>query len=198
MGQHGADGQKPGPALPLIVTITGLKRSGKTTVASALIAGLHARGFRVGSVKTIHGHSLSLDVEATDTRRHADAGAEFTVALLDGETAYFEPRASRASLGEAARLFRPGVQFVVWEGVSDAGAASAHVVCLRSMDELERTFTERRIEPESVIAISGIAAGRAAGPAPVGAGVPVHDVTDPVGLAALVDLIVRRFGEDRE
>lgn len=198
MGQHGADGQNPRPALPLVVTIAGLKRSGKTTVASALIAGLRSRGLRVGSVKTIHGHPLSLDLDATDTRRHAEAGAEFTIALLEGETAYFEPRASRASLGEAARLFRPGVQLVVWEGVSDAGSASPHVVCLRSMDELERTLAERRIDPASVIAISGIAAGRDLDPAPVAPGVPVCDVTDPVGLAALVDLIARRLGEDRE
>ncbi len=202
MGQHCAEGQKPEPALPHIVTIAGLKRSGKTTVASALIAGLRARGFRVGSVKTIHGHPLSLDLEGTDTRRHAEAGAEFTVALLDDQMAYFEPRASRASLGEAARLFRPGVQFVVWEGVSDAGSAGAHVVCLRSMDDLEPTLAQRRIDRASVIALSGIAAGRAVGPAAgagaPGVGVPVHDATDPAGLAALVELVARRFGEDRE
>jgi molybdopterin-guanine dinucleotide biosynthesis protein MobB len=201
MGQHERNGENAGSALPHIVTVAGLKRSGKTTVASALIAGLRARGFRVGSVKTIHGHALSLDVAETDTHRHAEAGAEFTVALLDDQMAYFEPRASRASLREAARLFRPGVQFVVWEGVSDAGSASAHVVCLRAAFELERTLAERRIDPGSVIAISGIAAGEAAGgaagAAPVAAGVPVHDATESAGLAALVDLIVRRFGEDR-
>ena len=193
MGQHERVGSNAGSALPHIVTVAGLKRSGKTSVASALIAGLRARGFRVGSVKTIRGHALSLDVERTDTRRHAEAGAEFTVALLDDQMAYFEPRASRASLGEAARLFRPGVQFVVWEGASDAGSASAHVVCLRAAEELECTLAERRIDPEWVIAISGIAA---AGATRLVAGVPVHDATEPAGLAALVDLIVRSFGED--
>jgi molybdopterin-guanine dinucleotide biosynthesis protein MobB len=197
MGQHERHGENAGSTLPHIITVAGLKRSGKTTVASALIRGLCARGFRVGSVKTIHSHTLSLDVEGTDTRRHAEAGAEFTIALLDGQMAYFEQRASRATLGEAARLFRPGVQFVVWEGVSDAGSASAHVVCLRAAEELPRTLAERRIDPASVIAISGIAAGSAAGAAPVAAAAPVHDATDPAGLAALVDLVIRQFGEDR-
>ncbi len=208
MGQHERNGKNAGSALPHIVTVAGLKRSGKTTVATALIAGLRARGFRVGSVKTIHRHPLSLDVTGTDTRRHAEAGAEFTVALLDDQMAYFEPRASRASLGEAARLFRPGVQFVVWEGASDARSASAHVVCLRAAFDLDRTLAERRIDPASVIAISGVASGEAAGSAagavpaaagavPAAAGVPVHDATESAGLAALVDLIVRRFGEDR-
>ena len=151
----------------------------------------------MGSVKTIHGHTLSLDVEGTDTRRHAEAGAEFTIALLDDQMAYFEPRASRAGHAEAARLFRPGVQFVVWEGMVDSGTSSAHVVCLRAAEDLERTLSERRIDAASVIAISGIAAGGASGAAPVSAGVPVHDATDPAGLAALVDLVIRRFGEDR-
>ena len=202
MGQHGRNGENTGSALPHVVTVAGLKRSGKTTVASSLIAGLRARGFRVGSVKTIHGHTLSLDVEGTDTRRHAEAGAEFTIALLDDQMAYFEPRASRATLPEAARLFRPGVQFVVWEGMVDPGTSSAHVVCLRAAEDLERTLSERRIDPASIVAISGIAAGSAAGSAAGGAArvaadVPVHDATDPAGLASLVDLIIRRFGEDR-
>jgi molybdopterin-guanine dinucleotide biosynthesis protein MobB len=194
MGQHETNGENTASSLPHIVTVAGLKRSGKTTVASALIAGLRARGFRVGSVKTIHGHTLSLDVEGTDTRRHAEAGAEFTIALLDDQMAYFEPRASRAGHAEAARLFRPGVQFVVWEGMVDSGTSSAHVVCLRAAEDLERTLSERRIDAASVIAISGIAAS---GAARVAAGVPVHDATDPAGLAALVDLVIRRFGEDR-
>lgn len=197
MGQHERNGENSASTLPHIVTVAGLKRSGKTTVASSLIAGLRARGFRVGSVKTIHGHTLSLDVEGTDTRRHAEAGAEFTIALLDDQMAYFEPRASRAGHAEAARLFRPGVQFVVWEGMVDPGTSSAHVVCLRAAEDLERTLSERRVDAASVIAISGIAAGGASGAVPVSAGVPVHDATDQAGLAALVDLVIRRFGEDR-
>ncbi|MBE3065311.1 MAG: molybdopterin-guanine dinucleotide biosynthesis protein MobB [Spirochaetes bacterium] len=197
MGQHERNADSTGSAIPHVVAVAGLKRSGKTTVASALIAGLRARGFRVGSVKTIHGHTLSLDVEGTDTRRHAEAGAEFTIALLDDQMAYFEPRSSRAKLAEAARLFRPGVQFVVWEGMVDPGTISAYVVCLRAAEDLERTLSERRVDPASVIAISGIAAGSAAGAAArVAADVPVHDATDPAGLAALVDLIIRRFGEE--
>jgi molybdopterin-guanine dinucleotide biosynthesis adapter protein len=182
--------------LPRIVTIAGLKKSGKTTVAAALIRELCARGQRVGSVKTIHHHPLSLDTSGADTRRHAEAGAEFTVALLDGELAYFEPRASRPGLVEAARLFTPGVDWVVWEGMSDPGAGGAHVVCLREMADLDKTLAERRVDRRWIIAISGVAAGLAdTDGAPEG--VKVLDATRAAGAAELADLVVRWFGEAR-
>lgn len=191
------EGEKAtGRALPRIVTVTGLKKSGKTTVAAALIRELCARGLRVGSVKTIHHHPLGLDTPGTDTRRHAEAGAEFTVALLDGELAYFEPRASRPGLAEAARHFAPGVDWVVWEGMSDPGAGGAAVVCLRRFADLEQTLAERRVERRWIIAISGVVAGQP-GTAGVPEGVKVLDATCAAGAAELADLVVGWFGEAR-
>lgn len=196
MTQDTDHGKAAGQALPRIVTVAGLKKSGKTTVAAALIRELCARGLRVGSVKTIHHHPLGLDTPGADTRRHAEAGAEFTVALLDGELVYFEPRTSRPGLAEAARHFAPGVDWVVWEGMSDPGAGAAHVVCLRKMEDLEQTLEERRVDRRWVIAISGVAAGLAdtvAAPE----GVKVLDATRAAGAAELADLVVRWFGEAR-
>jgi molybdopterin-guanine dinucleotide biosynthesis protein MobB len=192
-GHVGAAGQ----GLPRILTIAGLKKSGKTTVAAALIRELRARGFRVGSVKTIQHHPLSLDQSGADTRRHADAGAEFTVALLDGELAYFEPRASRPGLRDAARLFAPGVDYVVWEGTADPGAGGGQVVCVRRLSELEQTLVERKVDRRSIIAISGVAAGEVE-PADVPTGFPVLDATQPAGLAALADLVLRWYAKEQE
>jgi molybdopterin-guanine dinucleotide biosynthesis protein MobB len=185
-----------GRRLPRIVTVAGLKKSGKTTVAAALIRGLRARGLRVGSVKTIHHHPLGLDTPGTDTRRHAEAGAEFTVALLDGELAYFEPRASRPGLTEAARHFAPGVDWVVWEGMSDPGAGAGHVVCLRKFADLEQTLAERRVDRRWIIAISGVAAGKP-GTDAAPEGMKVLDATQEAGAAELADLVMRWFGEAR-
>lgn len=189
--------------LPHILTIAGLKKSGKTTVAAALIRELRARGLRVGSVKTIHHHPQDLDRSGADTRRHAEAGAEFTVALLDDEIAYFEPRASRPGFRDAARLFAPGVHYVVWEGTSDPEAGGGHVVCLSQMSNLDATLATRRVDPGWMIAISGVVAGKGGGDgaevsvpgAP--AALPVIDATQPTGAAALADLVIRWFGEDR-
>jgi molybdopterin-guanine dinucleotide biosynthesis protein MobB len=183
-------------SVPRILTVAGLKKSGKTTVAAALIRQLRAKGFRVGSVKTIQHHPLALDQAGADTRRHTEAGAEFTVAILDGELAYFEPRRSRAGLRDAARHFAPGIDYVVWEGMADPEAGGGQIVCLRRMSEFDQTLAERRIDPGSIIAISGVAAAEeltAAAPA----GLAVLDATRPEGIAALADLVLRWYAERR-
>jgi molybdopterin-guanine dinucleotide biosynthesis protein MobB len=186
-----------GRPIPTIITVAGLKKSGKTTVAAALIRELRARGFRVGSVKTFRHHPLNLDRSGVDTRRHAEAGAEFTVAILDGELAYFEPRASRAGLRDAARLFAPGIDFVVWEGTADPEAGGSQVVCVRRLSDLEPTLEKRKIDRRSIIALSGVAAGgRKAAASPDG--LRLLDATRPGGLAALTDLVLRWYAQGQE
>jgi molybdopterin-guanine dinucleotide biosynthesis protein MobB len=182
--------------MPRILTVAGLKKSGKTTVAAALIRELRARGFRVGSVKTFRHHPLALDREGADTRRHAEAGAEFTVAILDGELAYFEPRASRSGLRDAARHFPPGVDFVVWEGTADPEAGGGQVVCVSRMSDLEQTLEKRQVDRRSIIALSGVAAGAPEAAAPP-EGLRLLDATRPEGLAALVDLVLRWYPDGR-
>jgi molybdopterin-guanine dinucleotide biosynthesis protein MobB len=196
MAQDGRSDRPGTGKLPRILAVAGLKKSGKTTVAAALIRELRARGFRVGSVKTIQHHPLTLDPSGADTRRHAEAGAEFTVAILDGELAYFEPRASRAGLREAARLFAPGVDYVVWEGTADPAAGGGQVVCVRRMSDLEQTLSTRAIDPGSIIAISGVAAGEG-GSAGAPEGLRILDATRPEGIAELADLVLRWYAEPR-
>ncbi len=174
-------------AQPFIVNVTGLKKSGKTTVAEAILAELASRGRRVGALKTARHDTLTLDPEGTDTRRFADAGAEFVVALLDGETHYFERRSSRSTVREASRFFPDGVEFLVCEGTVDADLGKACVVCLRSASDLEETLRVRSVPRESVLALSGPAA---TGPLP--GPFPAFDVTDLLQKSSLVDLILDR------
>ena len=197
MTQDRKRGRAGRPGMPRILTVAGLKKSGKTTVAAALIRELRARGFRVGSVKTFRHHPLALDREGADTRRHAEAGAEFTVAILDGELAYFEPRASRAGLRDAARLFAPGVDFVIWEGTADPEAGGGQVVCVRRLSDLEQTLEKRQVDRRSIIALSGVAAGRRNAAAPPD-GLWLLDATRPEGLAALTDLVLRWYPDGQE
>jgi len=188
-----------------IVSVSGLHGSGKTTVAEALVAELASRGYRVGCVKTIRHRGLALDAEGTDTRRHAAAGAEFVIALLDREIAYFEPRSDRPSLRDARRLFRPGVQVVVWEGDLEEEAKPVRVVCLKSAEDLARTLETRGIPAESVAAVSGVAAAGFASAGFASAGFasgagrpPAFDVTDPGQRRALADVVIGRCGAGRE
>jgi len=64
---------------PPIVTVVGLKNSGKTSVAVALVAELRSRGRRVMVVK--HGHHFNLDHEGTDSWRLREKGGADRVLL---------------------------------------------------------------------------------------------------------------------
>lgn len=58
----------------IVFGISGWKNSGKTTLTSALIKELSARGYRVSSVKHAH-HNVDVDHEGTDSFKHRAAGA---------------------------------------------------------------------------------------------------------------------------
>lgn len=57
-----------------VIGIAGWKKSGKTTLATCLIAEFVRRGFRIASVKHAH-HDFQIDDAQTDSARHRRAGA---------------------------------------------------------------------------------------------------------------------------
>jgi len=106
-----------GEALPPIVSVIGLKDSGKTSTAVGLTAELVRRGRRVFAVK--HGHRFQIDTEGTDSwRLRHEARAERVVlagpedfAVMGGWGDTGEP-----SLEELVRSFAAGAEIVVAEG----------------------------------------------------------------------------------
>ncbi|WP_203298854.1 molybdopterin-guanine dinucleotide biosynthesis protein B [Marinobacter sediminum] len=66
-----------------VIGIVGWKNSGKTTLASALIRELNARGLRVNSIKHAH-HGVDVDQPGTDSYQHREAGAQ-EVILAGGQ-----------------------------------------------------------------------------------------------------------------
>ena len=65
---------------PPMVAVIGRKHSGKTTLTVRLSAALHARGYRVMTIK--HGsHTFNIDPATTDTYRHYHEGAAERVAM---------------------------------------------------------------------------------------------------------------------
>ncbi len=188
MTQSSADLVTP---LPCIVSVVGLKKSGKTTVVTGLLAELRSRGYRVSSIKKMEHAALFLDQEGTDTRLHADAGAEVVVALLPGETVRFERSGSPAPLRDIVRLFPPDTAFLVCEGMVDRDASPLIVLCLRSMEDLGETLAVRAIRPGSVLAISGVVAAGAVNKGVQAPGdIPVLDASDSAQRRALADLII--------
>lgn len=59
---------------PVIIAISGVKNSGKTTLIERIIPKLNNEGLKVATVKH-DGHDFDADVEGTDTFKHRKAGA---------------------------------------------------------------------------------------------------------------------------
>ncbi len=142
------------PPVPLVVSVLGLKKSGKTTVASALIAALRARGYRVAALKKAPLHLLSLDPRGTDSYRLAEAGALFVAARSREETVTVHREPQPDDLETLLSLVPPSMQIVVAEGVS--GTRAQVVLCLKTAENLEETLRVRGQGTAGLLALSGV------------------------------------------
>jgi molybdopterin-guanine dinucleotide biosynthesis protein MobB len=174
-----------------LITVAGLKKTGKTTVVEAIVSELRFRGHRVGTIKTMRHHPDSLFAPATDTHRHAEAGAEVVVTIHAEGTSRFERRRPPASLAEVACLFPEGIRILVSEGVIDPAEPQLVVLCLADPAALAETLEVRRLLTRSVVAVSGT--GARAWDQSLLPGTPAFDVTDTARKRALVDLLLEKM-----
>jgi molybdopterin-guanine dinucleotide biosynthesis protein MobB len=185
-------GEAPDVLLPCIISVTGLKKSGKTAVVEAILSELKSRGKRASSLKKMEHGALDLDPQGTDTRRHADAGAEVVLALLGSETVRFERTSAPASIRSIAAQLPPGTDFLVCEGIADPAAPQLIIVCLRTRTDWEETLRVRGISGNQVLAVSGVAAsGAKPGESFLPEGAPLFDVIDDRQRSALADLVLK-------
>ena len=61
-----------------LISISGVKNSGKTTLIDKLLPKLTELGYKVATIKH-DGHGFNADVEGTDTYKHMQSGAYGTV-----------------------------------------------------------------------------------------------------------------------
>lgn len=66
--------------MPVVVSVVGTSKVGKTTFLEKLIPALRRRGYRIGTIKHDVHDSFAMDQEGKDTWRHRQAGAQ-TVAV---------------------------------------------------------------------------------------------------------------------
>ena len=69
-----------------IISIVGLKNTGKTSLTSKIIKELTNRNFKVASIKHSH-HQMEMDHEGTDTYKQMQSGSDFVVGI--GGRTYF-------------------------------------------------------------------------------------------------------------
>jgi molybdopterin synthase catalytic subunit len=116
-----------------IISVTGYKKSGKTTLVERLVQELAKRG-SVGTVKHMPGHDLNPD--GTDTRRYMDAGARAVMGVSHSGTAKFIPG---TDLGNALdELANSGMDYAVVEGFKDSRLPKIVLGDLELPDEVAR------------------------------------------------------------
>ncbi|BCZ46449.1 molybdopterin-guanine dinucleotide biosynthesis protein MobB [Clostridium gelidum] len=69
---------------PILIAISGIKNSGKTTLITRLIPRLTNLGYKVATIKH-DGHDFEGDVKGTDSYRHKEAGAYGTAVFSNSK-----------------------------------------------------------------------------------------------------------------
>ena len=134
-----------------VISVVGTKKTGKTTLACALVASLAKHG-KVGTIKNMAGH----DVDQGDTRRHYNAGAEEVIGL--GE-ARLKVTRERGDLDSAlAELERDGMDYVVVEGFKHSSLPKI-VMADIEVTNVVRNVRLAEIDPALVEELAGIVMG---------------------------------------
>jgi molybdopterin-guanine dinucleotide biosynthesis protein B len=114
-----------------VVGVTGYKGSGKTSLVVGLSQELKKRGYRVATVKHIHGE---IDLPQTNTGKHGQYTGE-VAAISQRESALFFKR--KRSLEDIIGYLE--ADFVLVEGFKSE-RTYPKVVCLREKDEVKDLF----------------------------------------------------------
>jgi molybdopterin-guanine dinucleotide biosynthesis protein B len=123
--------------------VIGYHHTGKTTVVTALIKALKARGFKVATIKDIHNENYHADTEGKNSWKHIQAGADltFTRGLHDSALIFPQP----LSLNEMTALLE--CDYLIIEGMKDAPVPK--ILCAENLEQLEELYDD------TVFAISG-------------------------------------------
>jgi len=165
------------PVNPPVVAFVGRSGVGKTTLLVKVIAELHNRGFRVGSIK--HSHHITaaaMDAEGKDSWRHKQAGAKRTLLVGKERLQLISDSPGSLSPAELANRYMAGMQLVVAEGYKESPGDKIEVV------RADRASLPLLRPGDGLIAL--------ASDIPVDMGVPRFELDDPV---PIVDFLIGRY-----
>lgn len=162
---------------PPVVAFVGRSDAGKTTLLVKVIAELHDRGVKIGSMK--HSHHITaaaMDVEGKDSWRHKQAGARCTLLVGPDRLQLVTDQSGAASPVELAARYMDGMQLVLVEGYKDSPGDKIEVV------RAERATLPLLRPEDGLIAL--------ASDIPVDMGIPRFELDDP---APIADFLVARY-----
>ncbi len=114
--------------MPAIVTFIGWHNSGKTTLASQVVAHLEERGFRVAVIKSSKEEGIAMDRPDTDTDSYRRAGADSVTLLAPDQMVITMPNPGLNLVSLAHRFFSD-MDIVIGEGFKEARQVAKIEVC---------------------------------------------------------------------
>ncbi|MBR2287902.1 MAG: molybdopterin-guanine dinucleotide biosynthesis protein MobB [Clostridia bacterium] len=123
-----------------IVTLVGIRKSGKTTTTEQLVRAIRARGKTVGTCKSIGCPAFSMDAPGSNTRRHMQSGANAVCARGKRETDLLFPGVLPLS-----RILQDfgDMDYVILEG--DTRAPVSRLVAAFTMEDARERMNEKTI-----------------------------------------------------
>lgn len=107
-----------------IITVVGIRKSGKTSTVTALIEAIRRRGKKVGTCKTVFCPTFSMDKSTSNTAKHRRAGSELVCARARFETTFLYSEA--LPLSKVLEAYKE-CDYVLLEG--DYFAPVPRIVC---------------------------------------------------------------------
>jgi molybdopterin-guanine dinucleotide biosynthesis protein B len=153
-----------------IVSFVGRSNSGKTTLIERVIPELVRAGYKVATVKRA-GHGFDLDTEGKDSWRHKRAGASSVTVLSKGSMAMFVDVSDQMKVEEVRdRFLDHTYDLIIAEGWKQEGYPKILIV--------REQVGDIPVSMEGLLAVVS--------DKPVYLDVPLFDLDDAVGVAALI------------
>ena len=128
------------------LAVIGYHHTGKTTLATALIRELTARGYKVSSIKDIHSEEYRADKPGSNSAKHADAGAVRVFARGLFDNSLIIP--GKMQLADILPLITS--DFLIIEGMKDAPVPK--LVCAKDTTQLDELLDDTAIGISGIIA----------------------------------------------
>ena len=123
-----------------IITIVGIRKSGKTSTVTSLIEEIRRRGKKVGTCKTVFCPTFSMDKSTSNTAKHRRAGSELVCARAKFETTFLYPEA--LPLSKVLEAYK-GCDYVLLEG--DYFAPVPRIVCAHLEEDAVMRMNSRTL-----------------------------------------------------
>lgn len=123
-----------------IITIVGIRKSGKTSTVTSLIEAIRRRGKKVGTCKTVFCPTFSMDKSTSNTAKHRRAGSELVCARARFETTFLYPEA--LPLSRILEAYKD-CDYVLLEG--DYYAPVPRIVCAHSQEDALMRMNSRTL-----------------------------------------------------